>query len=109
MASKASKLDQYKLHTSFYRDTVIHTTYQSDQEEGQRRVGVKATWKREQELGAGAFGVVRREREKGSGRLRAVKIIPRQNFKNRREVEALVELQDVSICTTSTHINIANR
>lgn len=96
MASRTSRINRYKLNAIFNGDTVVHTTYKSDLGAKQRRVEVKTTWRREKELGSGAFGVVWREREEGSGELRAVKTVPRLQL-NVREMEALVELQDVSI------------
>lgn len=96
MTPGITALDRYKLNSVFHGDgIVIHTTYKSDLLGRQRRVELRTSWKREKELGSGAFGVVWREREQGSGQLRAVKIVSKIQL-NVREVEALVELQDVS-------------
>lgn len=86
------KLDQYKLDSVFYGDTVFHTTTLV----AGKRVSVPRTaWRRGVRLGAGACGVVWREIEHGSGHLRAVKVVSKLQL-NVRELEALVELQDVS-------------
>lgn len=58
---------------------------------------IKTRWMRQKELGTGAFGVVWSEENKTTGELRAVKIIPKQHFKNLREVDAMAELQDVRL------------
>lgn len=92
MSYPTAKLDLYKLDSAFDGDTVVHTTVLHP---GPRMAAKVTTWKREKKLGAGAFGVVWREKEQGSGELRAVKVISRLQL-NIREVQALVELQDVT-------------
>lgn len=85
-------IDQYKLDSEFHDDSVTHTTSLVSG----KPVTVPATvWVRETKLGAGGFGTVWREREKGTGQLRAVKVISKLQL-NVREVEALIQLQDVS-------------
>lgn len=97
MSSKISTVDQYKLDVTFLDEAVVHTT---------RLVGAECiaspttTWRREKKLGAGGFGVVWLEREQGSAQLRAVKVISKLQL-NLREVEAMVELRDVSGCEVS--------
>lgn len=91
-----TSLERFKLNCAFDGNTVVHTSYKSDLRLRQRRVEVKTTWTKETELGSGAFGVVWREREKESGELRAVKIVPKRLL-NVREVEALADLQDVNL------------
>lgn len=91
MTSDSSKLDQYKLQATIHADTVDH-------KEEQQTV----TWIRETKLGAGSFGEVWREKELISGKLRAVKVIPKVLLKSnrvdyKRELEMLVELKDVSL------------
>lgn len=84
-------IDQYKLDSKFLDDSVTHTTSLVSG----KPVTVPATvWVRETKLGAGGFGIVWREREKGTGQLRAVKVISKLQL-NAREVEALIQLQDV--------------
>lgn len=94
MASGTDKIDLCKLDSVFHEDTVVHTTGL----EAGKRIPLKTTWKREKLLGTGAFGTVWREKEEGSGKLRAVKVISKLQL-NVREVEALVALQDVSLLT----------
>lgn len=95
MASGLAKFARYKLNTVFDGDSVVHTTYKSDLRTRQRKVEVKTRWRREEEMGSGAFGVVWRESAgEESGELRAVKIIPKRLL-NLPEVDALVEVQDV--------------
>lgn len=87
------KVNQYKLDSVFYGETVFHTKYLLA---GQPIIGPRTAWRREKKLGAGASGVVWREKEFQSGQLRAVKVISKQHLIV-RELEALVELQDVSL------------
>lgn len=54
---------------------------------------VTTVWKTEDRIGAGAFGVVWRQKA-NTGKLRAVKVIARDKL-NLHEVEALIDLQDV--------------
>lgn len=90
----SENLHRYKLNTSIYDYgyTIVHTFFAPDPYPGTQHV---ATWRTEAKLGVGAFGEVWRQREVGSGQLRAVKTIAKRDF-NVRELEALVELQDVS-------------
>lgn len=80
MTSQISKVDQYKLDSQFINGAVVHSN---------------TTWNREHKLGTGGFGTVWRERDQRTGRLRAVKVVAKINL-NVRELEALIELQDVS-------------
>lgn len=82
MTSQMTKVDQYKLDSDFLDGSVVHTT----------------TWKREHKLGSGGFGTVWREREQRTGRFRAVKILSKIQL-NIQELEALIQLQDVSVLT----------
>lgn len=50
-------------------------------------------------LGAGAFGRVRSEKKHGTNQLRAVKVIYKVLF-DAQELEATVQLQDVSLLPT---------
>lgn len=92
MDSGKTTLYEYKLDSVFYEDgnTVVHAR------DAQLGLPAIATWRTEGKLGSGAFGVVWRQREEGSGQLRAVKTVSKQQL-NVRELEALVELQDVSL------------
>lgn len=92
MASKTSKVDQYKLDAELRNDTVVHTTRMVA---GKRIAVPRMAWKRERKLGEGGFGVVWLEKEEGSGELRAVKVLSKLQV-HIREVEAMIELQDVS-------------
>lgn len=71
---------------------VVHVTFAST-------IPVFNTWRTDEMLGAGAFGVVWRQKETTSGQLRAVKTISKLQL-NVRELEALVELQEVSFYPT---------
>lgn len=92
MASRITKVDQYKLDCHFLDDAVVHTTAVVS---GVRMSVGATTWKREHKLGTGGFGTVYREREQQTGQFRAVKILSKIQL-NVRELEALIELQDVS-------------
>lgn len=89
MASATEKILQYKLDCAFYEDgeIVVHKPFASS-------LPVFDTWRTDEKLGSGAFGVVWRQKEITSGELRAVKTISKLQL-NVRELEALVELQDV--------------
>lgn len=97
-------LSRYKLQTEFYPNTVVHTTHKSDLNRGLRKRLFKATWRRHNELGSGAFGVVWSEVNTATKDWRAVKIISKACFKDFRELDALAELQDVSLSQTSVFI-----
>lgn len=93
-----AKFARYNLNTIFDGDTVVHTTFKSDLRTRQRKVEITTRWKRGTEIGSGGFAVVWREKDEESGELRAVKIIPKPKI-NHRELDALVEVQDVSLFT----------
>lgn len=100
-----SKIDQYKLDAKFSAGTITHTKRLQD---GQRIDTPGTTWTREKKLGAGGFGTVWRERHAPTGELRAVKVLSKLQL-NVREVEALVDLQDVNLpLVTFRHILITN-
>lgn len=69
-----SKIDRYKLETSFGNGTVTHTTYRTDVAAQERRAQVQTTWTDKRSLGSGGFGVVLLQQADG-GELRAVKKI----------------------------------
>lgn len=101
MASNISpRLHSYKLSASFSGKTVTHIALESNLERKQRRIEVQTVWTTEQRIGAGAFGVVWRQRS-DNGQLRAVKIVARAQL-NIQEVEALIELNDVGFLETQT-------
>lgn len=108
-----TRLEQYKLPTIFHDDAVVHTSQRLDPTARYRKVEVKHTWRREREIGSGGFGRVWREKEDG-GELRAVKTLPRALLNTHkvdyaRELDALVELRDVSIFGASIFFgHIAN-
>lgn len=95
MASTISpRLNRYKLESTFSGRTVSHKIVKSNLEAKQRRLVVQTVWNTEDRLGAGAFGVVWRQRA-DDGQVRAVKVISRAQL-NIQEIEAMIELQDVS-------------
>lgn len=105
MDARASGLERHKLLTqateyAYSEDTVVHITRNSE---------VGARWKREKEVGAGAFGTVYLEKDE-VGELRAVKSLPKRMFRADvlREVHALVELRDVgafNLCASGIGAN----
>lgn len=95
MSSSPVHRNRYKLESEFGENVVTHRTFKTDLRTRQRRIEVRTTWTRERILGAGAFGEVRLESEHATGELRAVKAISKTQV-NISEVEALIELQDVS-------------
>lgn len=70
----SSKLDRFKLETSFGNGSVTHTAYTTDVVAGQRRAPVETTWVDKKTLRSGGFGVVILQ-ETEAGELRAVKKI----------------------------------
>lgn len=100
LMASTSLPDRFKLDTVFDGDTVVHKPRNvSDSEPSE----LEMIWHRDGKLGAGAYGVVWRERGEGSatGKLRAVKVISKQQI-NLWEVEALIELRGVSLTYTSS-------
>lgn len=95
MASSTSLPDRFKLDTAFDGDTVVHGAVNAS---GLEPAELKMIWRRDGKLGAGAYGVVWRERGEGSatGKVRAVKVIGKQQI-NLWEVEALIELRSVCL------------
>lgn len=69
-----SKMDRFKLETSYGIGSVTHTTHTTDTAIGQRRVPVQTTWTHQKTLGSGGFGVVALQQTE-AGELRAVKKI----------------------------------
>lgn len=96
MTSTPPRRERYKLVAEFSTNSVTHRTFKSDLRSRQRRIEVRTTWATQRILGAGAFGEVRLESEQGTGELRAVKAIAKMQV-NTRELETLIDLQDVSI------------
>lgn len=94
--SNSVHLDRYKLNTEFTEGSVTHRTIKSDLQRRQRRIEVLSTWVHDRKLGAGAFGEVSLQREKGSNELRAVKVIAKTQLRT-HEVGALIDLQDVLV------------
>lgn len=94
------RLHSSKLIASFSGNTVTHIALESNLERKQRRIEVTTVWTTEQRIGAGAFGVVWRQRA-DNGQLRAVKVVARAHL-NIQEVEALIELKDVGRLETQT-------
>lgn len=91
-----SKLDRYKLESTFGDGTVVHTTYRTNLEAGQRNTPVQTTWTEGDTLGSGGFGVVTIHRSDG-GEVRAVKKILKGIGKidYSREVTILTKVADV--------------
>jgi len=61
-------LDDFKLETSFEKDTnfVLHTSYKADRARGIRKVAVVERWAPHgPELGVGTFGTVRLQERRG--------------------------------------------
>lgn len=96
MASSPVRRDRYRLQSEFGENVVTHRTFTTNLRTRRRRIEVRTTWATERNMGAGAFGVVRLERERGAGELRVVKSISKTQV-NTHEIEALIDLQDVGI------------
>lgn len=97
MRTKSEKLERYKLaidpfESAYSNNTVVHPT--SGPGLGGR---VRKIWRREKDIGIGAFGTVWLEKER-SGESRAVKRVSRRAFKvdSSRELEILADLRGVS-------------
>lgn len=94
-----AKFARYKLNTVFDGDIVIHTTTKPDLRTGRRNVEITTRWRRGNKIASGGYGAVWREKDEESGELRAVKIVLKQKL-NHRELDALAEVQDVSLPTS---------
>lgn len=70
MSVPISKLDKFKLETTFGDGYVVNTTYDWTLSTLHRRL---STWKQEKMLGKGGFGDVWLQKEAETGKLRAVK------------------------------------
>lgn len=99
--SMTAGLARFKLQTEFHPGAVVHTMIKSDLDAGVRKVVVKTTWKRTRSLGSGAFGVVWAEENTATGDLRAVKAVSKQHVKDLRELDAMMQLHDVSLLKIS--------
>ena len=71
--AQSNLIAQHKLETEFFPDRVRHANCL--REANNRNEKVKEDWSNCGELGKGGFGVVHRQREKTTGRYRAVKTI----------------------------------
>lgn len=97
-------LDRYKLETTVYDGSVVHTTYMSRLESRQRRIPVQTKWTDKKILGAGGFGIVVLQETDG-GELRAVKKLLKGmgNIDYSRELKMLSKVAHVcipSLCTS---------
>lgn len=95
MSVPISKIDKFKLETTFGEDYVVNTTYDWNLSTVRKR---QSTWKQERLLGRGAFGRVWLEKEQG-GELRAVKELRRNSVVTMgfaQELLSLIALADVS-------------
>lgn len=97
MGTRTARRELYRLTTgspehAYSKGSVVHSTYKPGLPE------TKIEWKREKVIGSGGFGIVWLEKN-GGGELRAVKSLPKRNFKANflREVDALAELRNVSV------------
>lgn len=95
-----SKLDRFKLETSFGDGTVTHITYKTDMAARKRRARVQTTWTDKRSLGSGGFGVVILQQADG-GELRAVKKIYTGAAKIDFTREITVMAKVAHVCTQS--------
>lgn len=98
MATPISKLDHFKLETTFGDGYVVNKTYHWDY--SKRKTTGSSKWIREREIGVGAFGSVWLEKEEGGGQLRAVKRLQRSSLMASgfsQELLALITLTDVGL------------
>lgn len=92
--------DNYKLDTQFHGDYVTSPNY--EWESSVRRQKGSSKWKRQREIGAGAFGSVWLEKNDG-GQPRAVKSLHQKGINFLRELLAFITLLDACV-----HIYIPN-
>lgn len=98
MDSRISTIELYRLDVQFRDDSIIHPSTFS----GNQSAWVpEHTWKRENLIGAGGFGMVSLEREQKTQQVRAVKILSKSQLQL-REIEAMIELRDASPATMYT-------
>lgn len=95
MSVPISKLDHFKLETTFGDGYVVNATIRWDLSTKHKRLW---KWRQKRLLGRGAFGSVWLEREEEGGQLRAVKMLQRYDvitMSFTQELVALITLADV--------------
>lgn len=95
MSTPISKIDLFKLETTFGDGYVVNSTFEWDMSQKHTRL---STWWEQRLLGSGAFGSVWLEKNEQGGQLRAVKRLnPRatMNLAFSHELLALITLADV--------------
>lgn len=96
MSVPISKLDKFKLETTFGDGYVVNTTYDWTLSTLHRRL---STWKQEKMLGKAGFGDVWLQKEAETGKLRAVKELRKDTamvMGFTQELLALIALGDAS-------------
>lgn len=94
MSTPISNFDHYKLETQFHDDYVSSPSY--EWESSIRRQEGPSKWRREKEIGVGAFGSVWLEKS-DRGQLRAVKSLHQKGPAFLRELLAFITLLDVCV------------
>lgn len=105
--ARASKLDRYKLETTFHADhSITHTTFKTDLAAQERKIVIQTKWIAKKLLGSGGFGIVILQEAEG-GQLRAVKKMPQGLGKTdySRELNVLSKVADVCIRSVFTRSN----
>lgn len=91
-----SRVNRYKLESTFGEDSVVHTTYRTDLAARERNTAVQTKWTDGRILGSGGFGMVIIQ-QTDSGELRAVKKILKGGGKvdYSRELSVLTKMAHV--------------
>lgn len=95
MMSRTNKFNEYRLHTVFQENIVIHTHVEPN-DDGEEPAAVLTAWKREKEIGPVRFGTIWIEKEVGSNELRATRTIQKGHLRDvdryLRELEVLAKV-----------------
>ena len=74
--AQSDLIEWYRLETEFFQDHVRHTRYLGEAKNRNKKV--KEDWTNCGELGKGGFGIVYKQKEKTTGRYRAIKTIDKR-------------------------------
>lgn len=92
-----TKVDRYKLESTFHNGDVTNTRYTADLLAGLRKTAVKTTWADVKPIGSGGFGTVTLQKEEYGHQLRAVKRVAKGYSGIVNELKVMCKIVDVFI------------